>query len=226
MSDKNKVALVTGGRERLGSLISKALARSGYTVFVTTRRKLDPNIEGIDLDGIRIIEGDPGSGSDAERMIDLIRRDAGRLDLLVNNASSYYEGSLLEMSDGDFREAIEGCIYPVFFMSRSAIPLMGSGSGGLIVNIGFSRAEKVRGYRTIAAHGAAKTAVAVLTRSLALETKGSGIKVALLSPERIDMGEEGGRRDPNITSLERFIASFDDVLNYELMDGEAKEFLI
>lgn len=175
---------------------------------------------------MRVLQGDPGSETDARTMVEQVENEAGRLDLLINNASSYFEGSLLKMREHEFREAIEGCIYPVFFMSRAAIEAMGRGCGGRIINLGFAGAGMNRVYRKVAAHGAAKIAVEVLTRSLALELKGSGIKVALLSPERIDMNEEDGYRDPNITSLERFLASFDDVLNDELMDGVAKEFFI
>ncbi|MDG6225131.1 MAG: SDR family NAD(P)-dependent oxidoreductase [Candidatus Thermoplasmatota archaeon] len=226
MSEHHRVAIVTGGRKRLGSHMSKVLLNRGYRVFITTRRESGPELERAISEGFGVLHGDPGSETDARSMVEQVENEAGRLDLLVNNASSYFEGSLLDMSECEFRAAIEGSIYPVFFMSRAAIEAMYRRCVGRIVNIGFAGTGMNMGYRMVAAHGAAKTAVAVLTRSLALELKGSGIKMALLSPERIDLGEEGASRDPSIASLERFIASFEEVLNDELVDGEAKEFII
>jgi NAD(P)-dependent dehydrogenase (short-subunit alcohol dehydrogenase family) len=178
------VAVVTGGSKRIGAEIARALNDRGYIVYITSRRGLD------DLGWVpewaRLLKGDPGREEDARRLVEEVRERSGRMDVLVANASSYHVGPLMEMEGGEFREAIEGCIYPVHFMAREALPLMkGSGRASLII-LGLAGSCNARAYSKIAAHAAAKAAVTVLARSMAKELEGTGISVSMVSPGMLD----------------------------------------
>jgi NAD(P)-dependent dehydrogenase (short-subunit alcohol dehydrogenase family) len=174
------VAVVTGGTKKLGEAIAKALNDRGYIVYITSRR--DISDLGWIPDWAILLKGDPGVEGEAERIIGEVRRRSGRLDVLVANASSYHEGPLFLMGDKEFKNAIEGCIYPVYFTVKAAVPLMKERDRSRILIMGLAGACNAKAYTRIAAHAAAKAAVAVLARSMAKDMRGTGIRVAMLSP--------------------------------------------
>lgn len=187
MMDERPVALITGGTRRLGSQLAQALMGQGYTVYITSRSS-DPS----DIHfGGRSLIGDPGDPRDASAMVGNIEAETGRLDVLINNASSYHTGPLLAMDDPSLRDSFEGCIYPVLFMTRAAIPLMARCKGNVVI-IGMAGTGEVKGYREVAAHAAAKTAVNVLARSLSFELDRFEIALSLINPGRISFEKDDG----------------------------------
>jgi NAD(P)-dependent dehydrogenase (short-subunit alcohol dehydrogenase family) len=145
-------------------------------------------------DWAELIKGDPGIQQDAERIIGEVRRRSGRLDVLVANASSYHEAPLLSMSEIQFKDAIEGCIYPVNFIVQAAVPLMRARDRSRIVIMGLAGSSAAKAYTKIAAHAAAKAAVAVLGRSMARELQGSGISVTMVSPGMLDPEDDSSKK--------------------------------
>ena len=77
----------------------------------------------------------------------------------------------------------------MLFMTRAAVGLLAR-SGGKVVVIGMAGTGEVRAYREVAAHAAAKTAVAVLSRSLSQEIEPMGISLSLINPGRISFGDD------------------------------------
>jgi len=187
------VAIVTGGSARLGLEITQALTSKGYRVVITTRKVEPTKIRTAASIGAELRQVDVSDPDASSELIDEIIRDLGRVDVLVNNASSYHTGPLTSMGIEALKESIEGCLYTSMFPTLAVLPHMIRRGTGRIVNIGIAGSERVREYRTIAAHASAKTALHVLTVSLARELEGTGVSISMVNPGTISFGGTGPR---------------------------------
>ena len=188
-----RVALVTGGYKRLGLHLSRALGLAGFQVVATYRS--DPELAraaSVEL-GIPLLKADMSQEDEVNRVFDTVEHQHGTIGVLVNNVSSFPIGPLMDLDPSSFREAFESCVYSSFYSIKRAVPGMKGARYGRIINIGLAGADKVKGYTEIAAHGAAKTALAVLTRSLAPELAPFGITVNMVNPGRLDLSKGPGK---------------------------------
>jgi NAD(P)-dependent dehydrogenase (short-subunit alcohol dehydrogenase family) len=183
---RRKVALVTGGYKNIGEEISKQLVALGHTV-VATYRSDDQKARRTSKElGIQVHKADMSDEEDVKHLFKVLHSEGMAVGYLVNNVSSFPQGPLLEMDPNEFRAAFESCVHSAFYCTNLAVKDMIGFGGGSIVNIGMAGAGKVKGYGNVAAHGAAKTALAVLTKSYALELETYKIKVNMVSPGIVD----------------------------------------
>jgi dehydrogenase/reductase SDR family protein 1 len=183
---EGRIAVVTGGTFGVGRGIASALAQCGALVFVTGRSIRegvfdDPPITGIRCDH-RI---DEQVASAFERV-----KDAGRIDVLVNNVWGGYERM---MEDGIFTWSKPFWEQPLwrwdsmfasgvrahYFASQLAARSMVAGGRGLIVNISFWAAQKHVGN---VAYGVSKAATDKMTADMATELRPHGVTVVSLYP--------------------------------------------
>lgn len=134
-----KVALVTGGAVRIGRAITLGLAEAGYQVVVNYHTsesealKVTRQIE--ELGGTAAVApGDVSLAEDVSRIADTVRDRFGRLDLLVNNASLFPSGDLLEVEEGDWDRVMAVNLKGPFLMVKAVADLL-EASGGRIVNL-------------------------------------------------------------------------------------------
>ena len=179
---QGKVALVTGGADGIGEAACRALAAEGATVVVSD----------INLAGAEKVAGEIGNGAWAcelnvcdeaawQAALDDIIGRSGQLDILVNNAGGSGAGNVEEISFDDFRNAMRLNLDSVFIGSKLAIELM-KGRGGNIINV--SSIHGIRAAAHAASYTAAKGAVRLLTKSIALHCAqhGYGIRSNSIHP--------------------------------------------
>jgi NAD(P)-dependent dehydrogenase (short-subunit alcohol dehydrogenase family) len=193
---QDQVVLVTGGTGALGSAVSTAFLGSGAHVAVTYRKPeeldalrrtagpLAANLRGVQLD--ITVE------SDMQRAVAALDAEFGRLDVLINTAGGYAGGRKLWLEDAAVLEQMLAAnLRSAFVACRCALPLMLRRERGAIVSVAARAALLQPG--GAGAYVASKAALLALMHSLALDLKGSGIRVNSILPNVIDTA--ANRRD-------------------------------
>jgi len=204
-----KVAIVTGAGQGVGQGIALALAREGVSIAVVgrTRAKLEATCDLLRPLGVpaRPFVCDvadtaaiPGTVADAVAAF-------GGVDILVNNAYSGRYGSLLSMSDADFRLGFDTGPFAAFAFMTSCHPHMARRGGGCIVNL-VSSAMVRWDPTTYGAYAAAKQALRSLTRTAAAEWGVDGIRANSIAPHALSPGLDRWMR-ANPAEAEEFRAT-------------------
>ena len=179
-----RVAIVTGGATGIGFGIASLLAELGATVVLASRspEHLDAGVRALTGKGWlaashQVDVRDP----DAVRaMMQAVREQHGRIDLLVNNAAGNFYVPSESMSANAWRAVVEIDLYGTFFCSQAVMPIMREQGGGAIVNI--SMTLHYHGWPLMAHATAAKAGVDALTRTLAVEWGAHRIRVNAVAP--------------------------------------------
>lgn len=167
-----KVALVTGAARRLGAHTARTLHAQGCNVVIHCHRSIDDARSLVsELNSKRaasavVVQSELGSRPQAEFVIDETVNAWGRLDLLVNNASSFYPTPVGETVDEQVTDLLASNFTAPFFLIQAANEYL-QRDGGSIVNIVDIHARKP--HKDHAVYCAAKSALEALTRSMALE---------------------------------------------------------
>jgi len=184
-----QVALVTGGAKNIGRAISLALAAAGAAVAVNTLRSLE--------DAQAVVQEIRGGGGDAEPYIadiadaasvrsmgEAVMKRFGRIDILVLNASQRREVLFKDMTFEEWRNTMSITLDGSFHCIKACLPSMLANRRGNIVTLA-GDAVLLGGNRK-AHNTAAKNGLVGLTRALAKELAGDGIRVNCVSPGSIN----------------------------------------
>ncbi|KQW28573.1 oxidoreductase [Rhizobium sp. Root274] len=176
---KDKIALVTGATSGIGLATAKLFATEGGGVYITGRRRdaLDQAIAEIGHGAVGI-QADSSSNTDLDRLFTQIKAEQGRLDVLVVNAGG---GSMLplgQITEEQIDDTFGRNVKAVIFTVQKALPMMGKGAS--IVLTGSTAGTE--GTAAFSVYSASKAAVRNLARSWALDLKGTGIRVNVVSP--------------------------------------------
>ena len=184
MEPTGTVALVTGGARRLGRELALGLARAGADVVVNYHRSAEEaeevvrEIEGLGRRGIAL-QADVASGADVRRMAGVVTEAFGRLDILVNNASTFEKAALLEITEAEWDRVMAVNLKGPFLVAQALEPLLRAGGRGLIVNL--TDLAGMQSWPGYAHHGVSKAGVIQLTRVLA-RALAPGIRVNAIAP--------------------------------------------
>jgi pteridine reductase len=193
------VALVTGGAQRVGLEIARALADAGADVAIGYRRSATAARAAereLRARGVRAIalRADLARPAEARALVAAAARRLGRLDILVNNAAVFLRTPVATTTPAQFDRLIAVNLRAPFFCSQAAARVMGR-RGGRIVNI--ADVGAVRAWPGYVPYGASKAGVVMLTRGLAAALA-PRIQVNAVAPGVVLLPEgfplESGRR--------------------------------
>jgi NAD(P)-dependent dehydrogenase (short-subunit alcohol dehydrogenase family) len=182
--DAKPVALVTGGGTGLGLAIGLGLAADGYDLAIASRSEEHRRAGAATLrrTGARVLSlpVDVRQPDQVDRMVDAVRAEYGRLDVLVNNAAGNFAAPAERITPNGWRAVVGIVLDGTFFCSRAAFPLLRGAPAPSIVNV-------VASYAWMAGPGtahsaAAKAGVLALTRTLAVEWAPHRIRVNAIAP--------------------------------------------
>ena len=185
---KDKVCIVTGGGSGIGRATALLFAREGAQLAIADKRK--DAAQAVSQDCARqgvtaiAIEMDVAKAADARRMVDETTKAFGRLDVLVNNAGYGIAGSVVDTEEQAWDDLMSVNVRGVFLCAKFAIPAMKANGGGVIVNT--ASVVAAVGIRNRAAYCASKGAVAALTRAIAMDHVGDGIRCNAVAPGTIE----------------------------------------
>ena len=180
-----KIALVTGADGGLGVHVTKALLDAGFLVT-----GLAPKIKQSDFDNARFtaLPARLDSLEAAKQSADAVMTKFGKIDLLAHLVGGFAGGpSVAETDDTTFRRMFEMNVDSAFHILRAVLPHMQKTRNGRIIAIG-SRAAESPG-AGVGAYSASKAALVSLIRTVAVESKDSGITANVILPGTIDTPE-------------------------------------
>ena len=167
-----KVALVTGGAKRVGAAIAGELHAAGFTLAVHCNRSLaDADALVARLNRLRsgsafALQADLLEEGACGRLAEETLSHAGRIDCLVNNASTFYPTSVGEITEADWRGLVGSNLKAPVFLSQALAPALKASRGVIVNMVDIHARTPLKGYPV---YSLAKAGLASLTRSLAGE---------------------------------------------------------
>jgi 3-oxoacyl-[acyl-carrier protein] reductase len=186
-----RTALVTGSTRGIGRAIALRLAADGCAVVVNHASDLgagavlhDLRATGARAHAVRADVSDP---EECVRLVHEAQAFAGPIDILINNVGPFVERPLAETSDAEWRFMIDGNLSSAFACARAVLPTMRERRRGCVVNVGALNAEISPGMTHEApAYFVAKSALMMLTRTMARAEGPHGVRVNAVSPGFIE----------------------------------------
>lgn len=175
-----KVILVTGASSGFGQQIATELAAKGHRVFGTSR-----NPKG-DSDGVRMLQLDVTDDASAKACVDALLKEAGRLDVLVNNAGSGLTGAIEHCSMDEIRWQMETNFFGAIRMVQLALAAMRTQGQGRVITVGSLAGHAALPYQGF--YSASKHALEAINEALRLELRGTGIDSTIICPGDFNTG--------------------------------------
>jgi 3-oxoacyl-[acyl-carrier protein] reductase len=173
VTDTLRVAVVTGSTSGIGKAIALRLLGSGYGVVANYAANDERAAKALAdfqqvSSHVRLVKANVGQAEEAAALIESCIREFGRLDVLINNAATVADSSILEMTETEWDRVLNVNLKGAFLCSQlAARQMLKQDSGGLILNIGAPTGIRARrnGVNTCAS----KAGLGILTQCLALE---------------------------------------------------------
>lgn len=192
--NSNKVALITGAAHRIGATTARLLHQNGMNIVLHYRgsreqaQAVQKELNDIRENSVILIQADLHITNGLPALIEESAKAWGRLDVLINNASSFYPSPIGKATEEQWDDLIGSNLKAPFFLAQAAAPYLKK-HNGCIINIVDIHAE--RPLKTFPIYSMAKAGLAMMTKSLACEL-GPDIRVngvapgAILWPENLD----------------------------------------
>jgi len=179
-----RVAIVTGTSRGLGQVFSRALAKAGADLVLTSRHRdhlasFEAEIKSLGRRAVSL-ELDVRDQASITRMATEAERTFGHIDILVNNAGCNVRKPALDVTWDDWNLILDTNLRGSFFVSQAIARGMIARSYGRIINIG--SVTSVAGYAGLAPYGASRGGIRQLTMSLADDWGKHGVTVNCLAP--------------------------------------------
>jgi 3-oxoacyl-[acyl-carrier protein] reductase len=181
-----RVVMITGATRGIGLATAAEFLKNGDCVVIFCRHPehvLKAKKKLVSLgppENILALAGDVRKERDAKRIVRQCLKNLGRIDLMINNAGIAAYKPVEETSEKEWDDIIDTNLKGTFLFMRQVLPLMKKQGSGIIINI--SSALGREGEANFSAYCASKFGVIGLTRAIADETKGSGIRIYAVLP--------------------------------------------
>src|SRR5438874_1573855 len=185
-TDSRRVALITGASQGLGLSIAREYAQRRLGLILTARGSEALERAGDDLSRVTDVLALPGDVADnrhLEHLVALGRERFGHIDILINHASELGRSPMPELVDlgiGDFERILRVNVVAPLRLIQLVVPGMRARTSGLIVNV--TSDAGVQAYSSWGGYGTSKAGLEHLSRVLAAELKGSGIRIYVVDP--------------------------------------------
>ncbi len=188
MRFQGRSVVVTGGASGIGRATAQAFMEEGADVSVIDLSKrscesFQKEMSRLGLDPL-VLTGDVTDSKHVTRMVKKILKARGRIDVLFNNAGVLVEGTVEDVTEKDWDRIMAVNVKGVFLMSKAVVPIMLAQGRGVIVNN--ASCSGLVGDRNAIAYNTSKGAVVLLTKCLALDYAGKGIRANCVCPGEID----------------------------------------
>jgi NAD(P)-dependent dehydrogenase (short-subunit alcohol dehydrogenase family) len=193
---EGKIAVITGANSGIGLASAKRFVTEGARVIITGRRQeeLDKAVRAIGAE-VTAVQGDVSNPADLDRLFAKVRSDHGRIDILFANAGLGALEPLGKITEAAFDLVFGVNVKGTVFTVQKGLPLMRH--GGSVILMGSTAGST--GTPGFSIYSASKAAIRNLARSWALDLRGAGIRVNVLSP--------GPTSTPGIEGLKAHLAS-------------------
>ena len=188
-----KAALITGGARRVGAAIARRLHAAGANVLLHYRdsqaeaKKLAAELNALRAKSAATVKAELLAPIAPRALVTAARQEFGRLDVLVNNASSFFAVELGAIEPSHWEELIGANLRAPLFICQEALPELAAHEGSIVNIVDIHADRPLKGY---AVYTIAKAGLAALTRSLALELA-PRVRVNGVAPGAIAWPDDG-----------------------------------
>jgi len=185
-------ALITAGSKGLGKKVAETLLAEGYSLTINYRSD-DEAIKRLyidwheHIDRIQFVKGDVTKKQDLLNLVQIAYERFSRIDVLILNAGPYIfeRKKLMEYSDDEWEQMINGNLSSAFYLFKQVIPIMRGQHYGRIITYGFQEAQHAPGWMYRSAFAAAKVGLVSLTKTVSIEEAEHGITANMVCPGQI-----------------------------------------
>lgn len=206
----DKVALITGGAQRVGAMTARLLHAAGVNLVLHYRSSrqqaldLQSELNALRKNSVILVQADLLETIKLKAIIKSCIEQWGRLDILINNASSFYPTPIGKVSERDWDDLIGSNMKAPFFLSQAAAPYLEQQKGCIISIVDIHAERPMEGHSV---YNMAKAGLAMLVKTLAFEL-GPKVRVNGVAPGAImwpdnDMDELTKQRIVSRTYLKR-----------------------
>ncbi|BBP77250.1 oxidoreductase [Pseudomonas sp. Ost2] len=174
-----KVAVITGANSGIGLASAKRFAAEGATVFMCGRRQkeLDAAVAQVGANA-RGIQADVSSLADLDRLFDIVKQEAGLIDILFANAGGGSFAPLGEITEAQFDATFATNVKGTLFTVQKALPLLKDGASVILTG----STTQITGTPAFSVYSASKAAIRNFARSWILDLAPRKIRVNVLVP--------------------------------------------
>jgi NAD(P)-dependent dehydrogenase (short-subunit alcohol dehydrogenase family) len=176
---EGKVAVITGANSGIGLASAKRFAGEGARVFLTGRRKTELDAAVAEVGGnARGVQGDVANLADLDRLYEVVREEAGEIDVLFANAGGGDFLPLGKITEEHFDRIFATNVKGTLFTVQKALPLLKDGASVILTG----STAAVEGNPSFSVYGASKAAIRSFARNWILDLASRKIRVNVLVP--------------------------------------------